>query len=191
VLALALLWLAVRSRDGGDGRAASRLPGMALAAAWAWTGAAFHGQYFAAINFMAPIYGALFLVQAVLLAWSGVLHGRITSRPHDGPVGWAGLALIAYALLGYPLLAAVAGDGLATARVVGLDPGPTVVFTLGMLLLADGRTSLHLAAVPVLWTLIAGATAWALGVAEDLVLPLFGLGSLALILSKNRRRRTA
>ena len=104
-----------------------------------------------------------------------------------GLPGWAGLALLAYAIAGYPLLAAVVGDGVASIPVVGLAPGPTAVLTLGMLVLADGRTPLHLAFVTVLWSLIAGATAWTLGVPEDLVLPLFGLGSLALIIWKNRR----
>lgn len=182
-LALSLLWFAARSRGAG-----SRLPGIALAAAWAWTGAVFHGRYFAEINFMAPVYGALFLLQALLLAWAGVLRGRIAPRLQGGPIGWAGLALITYALAGYPLLAALVGDGVASTRVVGLAPGPTVVFTLGVLLLAGGRTPPSLAAVPVLWSLIAGLTAWEIGVAEDFILPLFGLAALALMLWKNRAR---
>ena len=163
---------------------------MILAAAWAWTGAVFHGRTFAAIDFMAPVYAGLFLLQALLLVRSGVLRGRIAPRGGFaalGLPGWAGLALLAYAIAGYPLLAAVVGDGVASIPVVGLAPGPTAVLTLGMLVLADGRTPLHLALVPVLWSLIAGATAWTLGVPEDLVLPLFGLGSLALIIWKNRR----
>ena len=187
-LALALLWIAIR---GGNGRVATRLTGTTLAAAWAWTGAVFHAQYFATVDFMAPVYGVLFLLQALLLAWAGIIRGRIAPHLHDGPVSWAGLALIAHAIVGYPAITAVIGDGVANARVVGLAPGPTVVFTLGMLMLARDRTPLHLAAVPVLWSLIAGVTAWVLGVAEEAVLPLLGLGSLALMLWKNGRRRAA
>jgi hypothetical protein len=157
--------------------------------AWVWTGAVFQIQYFAAIDFMAPVYGALFLLQALLLAWAGVLRGRIAPRLQDGLVAWAALALIAYAVVGYPVITAVAGAGVASTRVVGLAPGPTVVFTLGMLMLDRGRTPLHLVVVPVLWSLIAGATAWVLGVAEDMALPLLGLGSLALMLWKNGRHR--
>jgi hypothetical protein len=189
-LALALLWLAFRPHHA-TGAHRSRLPAMILAAAWAWTGAVFHGRYFAAINFIAPVYAGLFLLQALLLVWWGVVRGWIAPHRPAGLGGWAGLALILYAIAGYPMIAAVAGDGVASARVVGLAPGPTAVFTLGMLVLADGRTPLYLAFVPVLWSLIAGATAWTLGVPEDLVLPLLGLGSLALIIRKNRRHHAA
>jgi hypothetical protein len=149
----------------------------------------FHLQHFAAINFMAPVYGLLFLAQALLFAWTGVLRGRIAPRLDGSLVGWAGLALIGYSVIGFPALALGIGRGVEGASVVGLAPDPTAMFTLGLLLLAVGRAPVHLAVIPVLWTLVAGATAWALGVVEDLILPLFGLGSLGLILWKNRQRR--
>jgi Family of unknown function (DUF6064) len=189
VLALALVWIAIRPRYGGYRRVAHGLAGAALAAAWAWTGVAFHFRYFASINFLAPVYGALFVVQALLLAWTAAIRGRIVPRVQSDLFGWAGLGLVGYAIGGYPLIAEVAGEGLESARVVGLAPGPTAVFTLGVLLLAEGRTPLHLTAVPVLWSLIAGVTAWELAVVEDVALPLIGLGTLALIVWKNQRRR--
>ncbi len=57
-----------------------------------------------------------------------------------------------------------------------------------MLLLTEGRTPLRLALIPVLWSLIGGATAWLLGVPEGLALPLAGVGGIALILWKNRQQ---
>lgn len=179
----------MRNRAAGERRFGGHVSGLALAAAWAWTGAVFHLQHFAAINFMAPVYGWVFMGQSLLFAWSGAVRGRLTPRLDGSTVGWAGVALAAYAVVGDPALAVMTGEGLARAEVVGLAPGPTALFTLGLLLLADGRAPLHLAAVPVLWTLIAGATACALGMVEDLTLPLLGLGSLALILWKNRQCR--
>jgi Family of unknown function (DUF6064) len=149
-LALALVWLAMRPRYGGDRLAGHKLAGAALAAAWGWTGTVFHLKYFAAVNFLAPVYGALFIVQAFLLAWTAAIRGRIASRAQSDPFGWAGLGLVVYAIIGYPLIAEVAGDGLQSAPVVGLAPGPTAVFTLGVLLLVEGRTPLHLTVVPVL-----------------------------------------
>jgi hypothetical protein len=187
-LAIAVLWLAARSRHDPS-PLASCLPSVALAAAWAWTGAVFLARYMADIDFMAPVYAALFLLQALLLAWTGGLRGAAAPARHEGLVGLAAYALVTYAIIGYPMIAAIAGHGLPTARVVGLAPGPTATFTLGMLLLAR-RTPLHLTAVPLLWTLIGGATAWRLGVAEEVVLPLLGLGASALILWKNRRLGT-
>ena len=137
---------------------------------------------------MAPAYGWLFLGQALLLAWSGGLHGRIAARWDGGFAGWAGLTLIGCAIVGEPVLALISSRGLVAAQVVGLAPDPTAVFTLGLMLLAAGRAPVHLAAVPVLWTLIAGTTAWALGVTEGLLLPVLGLSSLLLLLWKSRQR---
>jgi len=56
-----------------------------------------------------------------------------------------------------------------------------------MLLLTAGRTPLHLALIPLLWTLIAGAAAWVLTIPQDLALSAAGVAAFALILWKNRR----
>jgi hypothetical protein len=110
-------------------------------------------------------------------------------RLASGRAGWAGVALAAYAIVGDPAFAWITGQGMAGVRVVGLAPEPTALFTLALLLLADGRAPLYLAAIPVLWTLIAGATAWTLGMPQDLVLPLLGLAAFALLLWKNWQRQ--
>lgn len=188
-LALAVLWLAVQNRAASSDNLGAHLSGIVLSAAWAWTGAVFHWQHFAGINFLAPAYGWLFVGQALLLAWSGGLRGRIAPRLDGSVVGRAGVALIGYAIIGQPLLALVSGEGLVAAQVVGLAPDPTAVFTLGLMLLAGGRAPLHLAVVPVLWTLIAGATAWALGMTGGLILPILGLACLLLLGWKNRQHR--
>lgn len=187
-LATALVWLALRPHDDRLARAGGRLHALALVAAWAWTGAVFHLQYFATINFVAPVYGALFLGQALLLTWTGVVRRNVLMERARGAVGLAAMGLLAYALVGYPAIAAIAGEGVASTRVVGLDPGPTAVFTLGLLLLARGRTPLHLVIVPLVWSLVAGVSAWMLAIPEDLVLPVLGLGALALIIRKNISR---
>jgi hypothetical protein len=60
---------------------------------------------------------------------------------------------------------------------------------MGMLLLVASRAPLHLAAIPVLWSVIGGTAALFLGVTEDLALPVAGIGGLAIVLRKNRLRR--
>jgi len=57
-----------------------------------------------------------------------------------------------------------------------------------MLLLSAGRTPPRLVVIPLLWSLVGGATAWLLTVPEDLALPLAGVGGCCLILWKNRRQ---
>jgi hypothetical protein len=96
--------------------------------------------------------------------------------------------LVIYAMALYPLLAWLAGQGWPGAPMFGVAPGPTTIFTMGMLLLSAGRTPPHLVVIPLLWSLVGGATAWLLDAPEDLALPLAAIGGLGLILWKDRRQ---
>jgi hypothetical protein len=182
-LALAMLALALRAVRHGD-----RAVGALLALAWLWVGLGYFILHFAALDFSAPIYGAFFVLQALLLIWSGVVRNRLAFRCAGDLFCWCGLALAFAAALAWPLADGLLGRGWASGRVVGLAPGPTAVFTLGMLLLSARRTPLHLAVIPLLWTLIAGATAWILSIPQDLALPAAGIGAFVLMLWKNRRQ---
>jgi Family of unknown function (DUF6064) len=182
-LALAILALALRSVRHGD-----RAIGALLGLAWLWVGFGYFILHFAAFDFIAPIYGAFFVLQALLLNWSAVVRNRLAFRFTGDLFGWCGLALVLAAALAWPLADSLWGQGWASARLVGLAPGPTAVFTLGMLLCA-GRTPLHLAVIPLLWTLIAGVTAWILSIAQDLALPIVGISAFVLMLWKNRRKK--
>ena len=184
-LALAVILLTLRPVRGGD-----RAIGALLAAAWVWIGVGYHYLHFAAIDFAAPLYGAFFVLEGLLLAWTGVARGRLAFRFGADLFGWAGLALAIAAALAWPL-ADLSGHGWPSLRVAGLAPDPTAAFTLGLLLLTEGRTPLHLAVIPLLWTLVAGATAWILAIPQDLALPVAGLGAFGLILWKNRRQQPA
>lgn len=184
VLGLAALVLAVRPTRW-SGRAVAAI----LVLAWIWVGAVFHLRHFATVNFSAPAIGAAFLLEAALIAWTGLLRGRLEiSLAHDA-AGWTGLGLAFFALFGYPALGWALGRTGAGAMLVGIGPCATAIFTLGLLLLARSRPALHLAVIPVLWALAAGLAAWFLGIPEILLLPPLAIVALALMLWKNRRSR--
>jgi Family of unknown function (DUF6064) len=70
-----------------------------LALHWAWSALAYHAAFFSMINPAAWLFAGLFLVEAGLLFWYGVVRRRL--RLPDGlfvrePLSWA---LIVYALL--------------------------------------------------------------------------------------------
>jgi hypothetical protein len=180
LLGLAAVLLALRPMHHGD-----RLIGGLLAAAWLWIGIGYHLLHLARLDFAAPLYGILFLLEGGLLLWS-TIRGRLAFRFRGGLVGWVGLALAMLALA-WPLLDRLAGLNWQAERVALLAPVPTTILTLALLLLVAGRTPLRLALVPLLWTLIAGATAWILWIPQDLVLPLVGVGGFGLLVWKNRR----
>ena len=103
---------AVAGAGGGPGharccqpcpcRSSGRVVPLLLGAGWLWVGLAWHLGAFAGINFAAPLYGALFVLQGVILTWIGA-RGRVAFRFRPGLRGWAGLGLAVAAIIGYPL----------------------------------------------------------------------------------------
>lgn len=156
-LATALAW-----RGGIPGwRAASGL----LGAAWLWTGVVFHQLHFALLNFAAPAYAALFVLQGLLLLTAGALAARIRGAG-TGACRGAGITLAVIALLGLPLLALAGGAPVDAVPLAGTAPTPTALLTLGLLLLA-ARPPLYAFLLPALWGVIAGASGWILGMPRE------------------------
>lgn len=166
VLALLAVGLTFRPSPYG-GRAVAAL----LAAAWAGVGIDFQIKTAGTIDFLAPVYGAFFVAQAALLAWTGLLRDRMPAGPPRDAAGWLGIAACAVAIAGYPLLALAMGRSWPSLPVVGVSPDPTVMLTVGLLLAGNGRPPLHLMAIAGLWALVAGVQGWMLGTPERLALP--------------------
>jgi len=182
VLALAALWLAVEPRPWG-GRAIGAL----LAAAWLWCGLVFHLVHFAQLDFMAPVYGWAFVLEAVLLLAVMTLRGAPLAFVPD-PAGLTGFALAAAALFGLPLVSGLGEAGFASARILGVAPGPTALFTLGLLMMTKVRLRWLLMVLPLLWCGVAGVQAWALDIAEAWPLPILGALALVVALLPSRAR---
>jgi hypothetical protein len=183
LLTLSLLPIGWRRTPLG-GRAAGTL----LAIGWLWVGAVYHLGYFANINFAAPLYGGLFVLQATLLAWHGVWRDRLVLRLRGDAAGGIGLALVLLAWIAYPVADALAGHPPDAPRLPGLAPGPTALFTLGLLLNATRPVPLYLLLIPLAWSLVAGFNGWVLAVPADLFLPLPALAALGAALWARRQR---
>jgi hypothetical protein len=175
VMGAAALWLAWHG-----GAMAGRVVPALLALLWGFTGVAYHGAFFAALNPAASLFAAGFVLQAGLLLWLGSWRGRLTFGPPRAQAG-IGLALMAYAALLYPLLGLLAGHRYPAAPVFGITPCPLTIFTCGVLLLARGRVPISLLVVPVAWSLIGGSAAILLGVPQDGMLPVAGLLTAGLL----------
>ncbi|MGI9413315.1 MAG: DUF6064 family protein [Hyphomicrobiales bacterium] len=164
-----------------------RVVAAVLAGFWLWNGVVYHLDHFATINFTAYAFGLLFVLEALLIAWTGVLRGRLAFGFRPDAAGWTAVALIATAMVIYPLAAHLMGHGWPRAAMFGVAPCPTTIFTVGVLLLTRGRTPWHLMAIPVLWSLIGGTAPFLLGVFEDLSLLVAGLLGVVLAARRNRR----
>ena len=140
----------------------SRIIAGALALVWIWVAWAFLLQRYATINWAITYVVPLFLLEALLLIWWGVIGGRLTFAVDAQASARLGAALFALAILLYPALAVITGRSLNQAEVFGVAPDPTAVGTIGLLLLTNTRLRWGLLPVPLLWCGIAAATLWAM-----------------------------
>jgi Family of unknown function (DUF6064) len=137
-----------------------------LAAVWLWVAWSFLWNRYATINWAAAYAAPVFVCQALLLVWSGLVRGRFrfdTTRSISTSVG-AGLFL--YALILHPLVAIASGRTIRAAEVFGIHPDPTVFATLGLLSLVPGSGASVLLGVPLAWCVVSWATLFAMGEPE-------------------------
>jgi hypothetical protein len=155
-------------RRGRPTRWESRIVPAVLAALWAWVAWAFLWRRYAVINWAASYAAGLFALEALLLVWLGVARGGWSVGRNRNVRGAAGGALLVASLLVYPALAALFGRSWRQAEVFGIAPDPTVMATIGLLLLRDGRPRWSLLAVPIAWCVFSGLTLLAMGSGQAL-----------------------
>lgn len=155
-----------------------------LAAMWAVNGIGYHGLFFSAINPAALLFAAFFVAEAVLFA---AFAGRGTevdfAMRRDGRT-IAGLLLIIFAVLAYPLWGMAAGHRYPAMPMIGIAPCPTTIFTIGILLTGRWAVVRWLLVIPLVWSAIGGTAAFMLGVPQDY--GLFAAGAVAIVFALGR-----
>ena len=146
-----------------------------LSIAWASVAWSFFWTRYATINWAAKYFALLFALELLLIVWVGVVQGRLRFRLGGDVPGRFGVAILGLAVVIYPVLAPLAGRPWQQAEIFGVAPDPTVLATLGLLLLRDGPPRWELLPGPILWCSISGATLWAMESPEALIPPLSAL----------------
>lgn len=153
-------------------RHSGRVIGAVLTAFWLGTGAVYHLQFFAKINFWDQAFGPLFLLQGFAVAWRALLRDRLEVANESRPARWLGLAILLLTLLLYPLTSFVTGQGLPEIAWVGASPTGTLLFTLGILCFCRPQRQKRLLILPVLCALAGTLFAFLLPLPQDwLLLP--------------------
>lgn len=162
-----------------------------LAAFWVWTGSVYHITFFSSINGAAYLFGALFILEGILL--SGVLfrHNDLDFSFKFNSHGITGALLIAYAMIIYPLIGYALGHGYPMAPMFGVAPCPMVIFTFGILLWSGPKLHGWLLVIPGLWSVIGLSAALRLGIPEDTGLFVAGVVAIGLWFYKNRSHDTS
>lgn len=198
VLGLAVLVLLMRPIGGRD-----RIISAILGILWIWIAFAFFWQRYATINWASIYVAPLFALQGLLLLWVGTARRSLVVMQANNPRSFVGRVLFATALFVYPLMPLALGRPWRAAEIFGIAPDPTVLATLGVLILSVGRNRAFLFLIPLLWCAASGATLWGMNADEYFLLPAgalaaLGIGASAALRSKalgksrssRRRRRT-
>lgn len=175
-----LLGLATLVALRRPGQAGARVALLIVAAAWLWVGLVFQMRWFAPLTWAGRYLGIAFVLQGALL---GLAIGAGTIRRPSVRAGWdygAGLLLLGLGVLIQPALGLLAGHPWEGLETFGTAPDPTVVATLGLLLMLHHPWRWLLAAIPILWCLVSGAMLSVLGLPTWPVLPLVALSYLVI-----------
>lgn len=73
------------------------------------------------------------------------------------------------------------------AEIFGMAPDPTVVATLGTLLLTARRVFWALLIIPLFWCALSGAVAWTMNLPDALLMPFAALAVLCVAGTTKRR----
>jgi hypothetical protein len=174
-LALGVVILALL-RHGGAWR--GRFVAAILAGCWIWVAWAFHLHRYATINWAATYFAAAFAMEALLLIWTGVIRDKLEFNAELPVMQRIGLGIYLFALLVQPLIGPLVGREWMQVEIFGVAPDPTVIATLGILLLAANRVFWELLAIPLLWCALSGVLQWTMESPDALVMPLAGLAVL-------------
>jgi len=155
----------------------SRAIAAVLGLSWLWVAWAYHYTRYASINWAATYFAGAFALEALLLMGVGIANG-LHLRSKDGWISRVGIGLVVFALLAHPLIGPLVGRSWSQVEIFAIAPDPTVVATLGVVVLASGWSTWLLFPIPILWCLVSGATAWTMQSADAALMPVVAVLAL-------------
>jgi hypothetical protein len=143
-------------------------------------------MYFSTINRAAIGFGIVFIIQAIVWLFYGVMRPKLSFQLEINPYSITGMVLIVYAMLIYPIIGTLLGHGYPQSPSFGVAPCPTTIFTFGLLLWTNAKVPKMVLIIPFLWSVLGFAAALLLGIREDIGLVVAGILCVALIFWRDR-----
>lgn len=156
-----------------------------LALLWLWMGIVYHWSFFVAINPAARVFGVIFVLQGLIFTFEGIIRNNLAFSFRKDLRSTIGIVLMLFGPIIYPILGQFFGHTYPSTPTFGL-PCPTIIFTIGALLLAS-RLPGYVAVIPLLWSALGFSAAISLGVKEDASLLIAGIIGLGAIIFKRTR----
>lgn len=174
LLGIASVYLAVRKTAISE----RGIPAI-LAFFWLWVGLFFWLPSLLQGFVPGYLFTALFLIQGGLFLFYS-LKPKLTFVLQNDVYAWAGIIIVLYALVGYPLVGSLVGHVYPRMSPFGLTPCPVVTFTFGLLLLAGRKVPKFALVIPLLFAL-SGLLWVSIGMGEDIGMVASGLLGTVLI----------
>jgi hypothetical protein len=135
-----------------------RTIGVSLALLWAFVAIAFYHLHLHRLSFMAPIYTAAFLIEAVLIAIVFTPARIRVARPRV----MAGLGITLIGVLIYPGAVLALEGNWQALRAPGATPGGLLPVTIGLVMMAglSARRDALLLAIPLVYSAAAAFKCW-------------------------------
>lgn len=149
-------------------RIKSLYAGCVLGLLWLWIGVVYHISFFTDICAPAFVFGALFILEGLLI-WFCVFTGKLFFSGGFSGLKVLGYFFMLYGLIIYPAAGYLLESEFAKVIAIGL-PCPSSIFTFGMLILADKKLPKYLLIIPSLWALVGISAAINLGIYQDLMI---------------------
>jgi len=156
-LGLAALLVALRSHSTLH----ARWVWLLLGSTWFWVARALRFSRFSSINWASRYVAWAFALQGLALLWVGGVRPGLCFHPRAPARTAIGGGIVCLALVVWPLLGLGLGRPWAQAVSFGSMPDPTVIATIGFLLLAPSAPGWPMA-VPLALGALGLAMAWAL-----------------------------
>lgn len=167
-------------------KSSSKIINTVLSFLWLWIGVVYHFIFFSPINKAAYFFSILFITQAIIFFYNGVIKDVLVYKIRKDSIGLIGWLFIIYALLIYPILGIIAGHGYPYQPTFGL-PCPTTIFSFGILLFTNNKLKWPLVAIPFVWSLIGFTAALKFGIYEDVGLLISGIVVMLIFLLKKEK----
>lgn len=152
---------------------------------WLWIGVIYQLMFFTVINKAAYIFGALFIIQSIFFFVDFFIRKKFVINFGNKLISITGYTLLIFGVIIYPVIGLLVEKNLVYLISLGL-PCPSVIFTFGMLVLAEKSLSKHIFIIPVLWATIGFFAAINFGVYQDVALP---ISALTLFFYKSKKQK--
>lgn len=160
------------------------LIGSILGLLWIWVGAVYHLGFFADINPVARFFGAVFILQGLLIMYAALqnrLHFSFSNNASD----YTGYFFMLFGIIIYPLIGlSMLGEPL---KIISLGlPCPTTIFTFGLFIMARSHFPKYLLIIPTLWAIVGLSAAVNFGIYQDFMLIIAAISALLIILTEKK-----